>query len=186
MGFGDREDRIIVPAVSAADDTGFDPGEGLVLDGGKVVGRDLELGSEDGVVVLQVDGVLEEGAESDVVAGGAEYILEFHEEIDDVLLVKVGDAGPDRFGNHVPDCFDFLRGVGSRRDRGDHAALGLGGRHVVIVAGVFYGGYNVVAVNLPGVVVEVGEGCVEAARPVGGDEGGHQVLDLGPGETVRE
>ena len=52
--------------------------------------------------------VLEEGAESDVVAGGAEYILEFHEEIDDVLLVKVGDAGPDRFGNHFPDCFDFI------------------------------------------------------------------------------
>ena len=59
MGFGDREDGVVVPAVSAADNAGFDPCEGLVLDGGKVIGGYLKLWPEDGMVVLEVDGVLE-------------------------------------------------------------------------------------------------------------------------------
>ena len=58
MGFGDCEDGIVVPAVTSADDSGFDPCKGLVLDGGEVVGGNLELRAEDGVIVLEVDGVL--------------------------------------------------------------------------------------------------------------------------------
>ena len=90
-------------------------------------------------------------------------------------MVQVRDAGPDRFGDHVPDSFNFLRGMRSGGDRGHHAALGLGGSHVVVVARVFDGRDDVVAVHLPGVIFQVGEGCVKAAHVVSGDEGGREL-----------
>ena len=92
MGLRDREDGAVERAAAPLDDALLDPSHSLVLDGGEVLAGNLKLWAKDGVVVAEVYGVLHDGAVADVVAGGAEDVLEGHEEVESLPVKGGGGA----------------------------------------------------------------------------------------------
>ena len=142
--------------------------------------------AEDGLVVLEVDGVLDPAVVPDVILAGAEDVLVLHEQFHHLLLMFIGNGGLNRLLQLLAYGVPLLGGVGFGPGRCLRLYLvtwdrrlpsaDLAGVHIKIVAHVGGRGHHFPISEGAVIEARVGEGRLEAAPGVDLDERGVKLV----------